>query len=288
MAQEKAKLVLLRSAEMCWRGKLRENSIRNLPNRFVQGNGTPHLRLNDPSKIARTRESHHFSSNSTVASVLSVPTRYANVPIVGIVGGVGAGKSSVVRNILNLQLFVIDADRIGHELLLTNDIREKLSHAFGEEILDNGGLVLRQRLAEKVFGDSDKQTNNRNQLNEILHPAIRNEVLRSIKQAPQDADAIILDAALLLEAGWADECDAVIFIDTPIELRQQRAAANRGWSMEELQRREASQWSLLKKRQNAQFVVNNSGSVEEAAEQMKLVLEKIIERHSAGERLNQQ
>ena len=214
-------------------------------------------------------------------SVLSVSTEYANIPVVGIVGGVSAGKSSVVQNVSDLRLWVIDADRIGHELLLSSDIREKLSNAFGEGILDTAGLVLRPRLAEKVFGDSDQQINNRNRLNEILHPAIQIEVLRLIKQAPQDADAIILDAALLLEAGWADECDAVIFIDTPDELRHQRAAANRGWSMEELQRREASQWSLLRKRQSSQFVVNNSGSAEEAAEQMKFVLKKIIERHSA-------
>ena len=219
-------------------------------------------------------------------TVLSDPAEFANIPVVGIVGGISAGKSSVVQNVSDLRLWVIDADRVGHELLLTNDIREKLSHAFGLGIFANSGLVLRSRLAEIVFGDSDEQKNNRSQLNKILHPAIRNEIHRLIRQAPQDADAIILDAALLLEAGWAVECDAVIFVDTPDELRYQRAAANRGWSMEELQRREASQWSLLQKRQNSQFVVNNSGSMEEAAEQMKLILEKIIKRHSAREVLN--
>ena len=217
--------------------------------------------------------------------MLSVPTQNANIPVVGIVGGVSAGKSSVVANVADLQLCVIDADHIGHELLLTNDIRQRLSDAFGNEILDNAGLVLRRRLAENVFGDSNEQTNNRNRLNEILHPPIRSEILHSIKQAPHDADAIILDAALLLEAGWADECDAVIFIDTPVELRQRRAAASRGWSMEEFQRREASQWSLVKKRQNAQFVIDNSGSAEAAAEQMKTVLQRIIELHGASGRL---
>ena len=212
-------------------------------------------------------------------------THYAHIPVVGIVGGVSAGKSSVVGNVSDLQLFVIDADRIGHELLLTNDIRDKLRHAFGEAILNEAGQVERKRLAEKVFGDSNEQTNNRSRLNLILHPAIRSEIQSSIKQAPQDVDAIILDAALLLEAGWADKCDAVIFIDTPVELRQQRAAASRGWSAEELQRRETSQWSVLKKRQNAQFVIDNSGSPEAAADQMKLVLEKIIlERHGADRR----
>ena len=76
----------------------------------------------------------------------------------------------------------------------------------------------------------------------------------------------------------------MIFVDTPVELRQQRAAASRGWTPTEFQRREASQWSLLKKRQNAQFVVDNSGSAEVAAEQMKLVLGKIIQRHNARRR----
>ena len=197
----------------------------------------------------------------------------------------GAGKSSVVRNVSDLRLFVIDADRIGHELLLTNDICKKLRDVFGEAILNEAGQVERKQLAEKVFGDSDEQTKNRSRLNLILHPEIRREIHRSINQVPQDVDAIILDAALLLEAGWADECDAVIFIDTPVELRQQRVAANRGWSAEELMRRESSQWSLLKKRQNAQFVVDNSGSVEMAAEQMKLVLEEIILKgHGASSR----
>ena len=218
-------------------------------------------------------------------SVHSDLTPYAQIPVIGIVGGVSAGKSSVIRNVSDLQLFVIDADRIGHQLLLTNDIRDKLRHAFGEAILNEAGQVERKRLAEKVFGDSNEQTNNRSRLNLILHPAIRSEIQSSIKQAPQDVDAIILDAALLLEAGWADKCDAVIFIDTPVELRQQRAAVNRGWSAEELQRRETSQWSLLKKRQNAQFVIDNSGSAQAAADQMKLVLEKIIlERHAANRR----
>ena len=201
--------------------------------------------------------------------MISVSKHFANIPVVGIVGGVSAGKSSVVRNILDLQLCVCDADLMGHELLLTNDIRKKLKSRFGDDIFDHAGFVLRHRWGEKVFGDSPEQTNN------------RNEILLSIKQAPQDADAIILDAALLLEAGWADECDAVIFIDTPLELRQQRAAADRGWSAEDLQRREASQWSLLKKRQHAQFAVDNSRSVAVAAEQMKFVLGEIIERHGA-------
>jgi dephospho-CoA kinase len=236
-----------------------------------------------PSEIARTRESHHYSHRfPQLPSVVPDHSQQANIPVVGIVGGVAAGKSSVVQSVSDLQLFVIDADGIGHELLSRNEICSQLRDAFGKEICDEAGLVLRKRLAERVFGDSDEQTSNRNRLNEILHPAIRIEIHRCLNQAPQDVDAIILDAALLLEAGWADECDAVIFIDTPIELRQQRAATNRGWSVEEFERREASQWSLLKKREFAEFVVDNSGSLKAAAEQMTRFLKKIIQRHGPG------
>ncbi len=203
----------------------------------------------------------------------------ANIPVVGIVGGVGSGKSSVVKGVTEIRLLVIDADQVGHGLLLKDNIRRKLCDIFGENIFDEAGNVVRESLAEIVFGSSDEQTANRNRLNEILHPAIRDEIVLAVRQAPQDADAIILDAALLLESGWADECDAVIFIDTPDELRQQRVAANRGWPTEELQRREASQWNLAKKRQHAQFVIDNSGSLEAAARQMTLALKKIILEH---------
>ncbi len=197
------------------------------------------------------------------------------IPVVGIVGGVGAGKSTVVRNVTDLQLFVVDADRIGHDLLQTNLIRNRLREAFGDEIFNEAGQVERKQLAEKVFGDSDEQTQNRHRLNEIFHPAIRTEIQHLISQARQDADAIILDAALLLEAGWADECDAVVFIDTPLKKRQQRVADNRGWSAEELQRREASQWSLLNKRKAAEFIVDNSGSPETASQQMTQIIEQV-------------
>jgi dephospho-CoA kinase len=272
---EKVMRVLLRSAEMHWRGQLRENSIRKLPNRFVQRHAPPHILLNEShlKELApRVTSSQRFPQ---LSSSQTVPVQHLRIPVVGIVGGVGAGKSTIVQNVADLQLFVIDADRIGHDLLQTNLVRNRLRDTFGDEIFDEAGQVERNRLAEKVFGDSDEQTQNRNRLNEISHPVIRTEIEHSIRQAPQDADAIILDAALLLEADWADVCDAVVFVDTPLEKRQQRVATSRGWSAEELQRREASQWSLLKKRAAAEFVVDNADSPEAAAKQMTQIIEKI-------------
>ena len=126
-----------------------------------------------------------------------------------------------------------------------------------------------------MFGPEEVHTRSLSALNQIIHPAIRKDIQRQIQDA-RDCSVVILDAALLLESNWADVCDAIIFIDTPLSLRQQRVQANRGWSAEELARREATQWDLEKKRNAADFVVDNSSTPAKSAEEMKQILQQII------------
>lgn len=171
---------------------------------------------------------------------------------------------------------IIDADRIGHELLSTPEISTRIRDVFGASVFSDGGIVDRRRLAERVFGSADQQTQCRRDLEKILHPEIQRETEKRILSVPEDVDAVILDAALLLEAGWADQCDALIFVDVPLEIRRQRVFASRGWSEDELARREAAQWPVDSKRGWAGFVVDNSGSLEDAAQQMKLYLKSIV------------
>ena len=234
--------------------------------------------IDNPVICSLSRDSFFavFSSIPPLSSESTTRSSLARIPLVGIVGGVGAGKSSVVRNVKSLRLHFIDADRIGHEQLAVAEIKEQIVKVFGTQVLDSSGSIIRPNLAAKVFGDSPENQQRRQQLNSIVHPAIRSEIRRQINAAPQDVDAIILDAALLLEAGWADECDAVIFIDTSLEQRQKRVAETRGWSVEELQRREASQLSLEEKRRRSNFCVDNSGKISVAAHQMEQALMKII------------
>lgn len=206
----------------------------------------------------------------------------AKVPVIGIVGGVGAGKSSVVKGVRGLRLQIVDADQAGHMQLRKPEVREQLLRVFGTGIATQDGEIDRKQLAMLVFGESPQHNTRREQLNEIVRPGIRDEIRRQILSAPQEVDAMILDAALLLEAGWAAECDALIFIETPLEIRRERVARDRGWSAEELQKRESSQWSLERKRAACHYVVDNSGTPDVSALQMAQHLRTILELHGCN------
>lgn len=198
----------------------------------------------------------------------------------GILGGIGSGKSSVVRHIAGLNLFIIDADRIGHDLLTDERIQDQIREQFGSEVFTDSSTIDRSQLAKRVFGETDEHRLALDQLNRILHPAIRREIHSQIRTVPADVDAVVLDAALLLEGGWAETCDWLVFVDTPVELRQQRVVENRNWSPDELAKRESNQWSLQKKKEHAQFIVDNSGSVEDSACQMKQIFLSILNHNS--------
>jgi dephospho-CoA kinase len=202
--------------------------------------------------------------------------RTRRVPVVGVVGGVGSGKSSVVLEIAGLKLFVVDADRIGHRLLAEAAVRDELTAAFGTGILDARGRVNRRALAALVFGEGSMKAVNLQRLNGILHPRIRQKITNRLRSFPAGTDAVILDAALLLEAGWRETCDAIIFIDTPLKLRRDRVLQTRAWTSAELAAREAAQWSLSRKRAAADHVVDNSGLIADSARQLEEILRGII------------
>lgn len=199
-----------------------------------------------------------------------------SVPTIGILGGIGSGKSSVVRHVTDFQLQIIDADKIGHDLLTDPDVLRQLSQSFPPSIFDSSGHVVRTALAQHVFGDSAAQRAALERLEQIVHPAIRREITAQIQSVSPEIDGIILDAAVLLESGWVDVCDYLIYIDTPEPQRIERVKTNRGWSAEELRRREDSQLPLTTKRQRSDFVVDNSGSIDDAAQQMTQILQDIL------------
>lgn len=189
------------------------------------------------------------------------------VAIVGVLGGIGSGKSYVAREAsahMNGTARVIDGDAVGHQVLQEPRIRQQLTAAFGNEILQPDGTVNRKALAAKVFGSGESVVAHRHCLEAIVHPAIQSTFIDQIEEADQQGQSVVLlDAAVLLEAGWQDLCDRLVFIDTDPAIRAERVAT-RGWSVEELRKREQSQWPLDHKQALADVVIANHSPADDA------------------------
>jgi dephospho-CoA kinase len=197
------------------------------------------------------------------------------VPVLGLVGGVGSGKSFVAAALAaRRSVAVIAADPIGHDVLRAPEVKTQLRRVFGSEVFAPDGEIDRPRLGALVFGDEPPTQVRRKQLEAITHPEITREVQRRIAalQEQPGLEAIVIDAALLLEAGWRTLCDRVVFVESLESDRQERVARSRGWSPGELARREASQWPLERKRAASDAVVQNTGSTQ-AVDELERLLE---------------
>ena len=196
--------------------------------------------------------------------------------VVGILGGIGSGKSAVSRGLSNyFKTFLIDADRVGHEVLGIPTVKDDIRQAFGDFVFD-GAEICRESLAEKVFGSELHHKQALIELEKIVHPEIRRQVEKQLTGITNETDVVVLDAAVMLEAGWNDLCDTIVFVDTPFETRLKRVEENRGWTADELRRREASQVSLDEKRAVSEFIVDNSGNLENAVQQLAAFVEQKI------------
>ena len=202
-----------------------------------------------------------------------------NVPVIGLTGGIGSGKSAVARWLAERRnVRVIDGDAIGHDVLRHSDIKKRLRAEFGSVIFSADGDIDRRPLAALVFGASPEQRNARRRLEEIVHPEIRRVISETISRetASHNIDVIILDAAVLLEAGWNDVCTAVVFVDSPLEARQKRVQQSRGWSGDDLVKREASQMGLDEKKSHADLIISNDSTLERAGHQLEEFVDRLI------------
>lgn len=194
----------------------------------------------------------------------------------GLIGGVGSGKSSVARRVAaRRSIDIVDGDQAGHAVLLDPAVKQQLREQFGDTIFDASGEVIRPALGRLVFGDSAEHRTRREALERIVHPRIRHALETQINSSRSraDLDAVLLDAAVMLEAKWNDICDCVAFIDVPRDERLRRVVASRGWSEQEFQRREASQLSVADKRRASDVVIDNSADLDTAADQLERAIE---------------
>lgn len=175
--------------------------------------------------------------------------------ILGLTGGIASGKSFAAGLLAERGAVVLDADRHAHAVLGEPAVLEAMVERWGQAILAEDGSIRRSEVARRVFGDSSEATAERRFLEGLVHPRVRQRLKAELADAAQrGVQVAVLDIPLLFEAGWADGCDAVLFVDTPLEIRQQRAA-QRGWSAEELARREASQMAVDEKRAAANEII---------------------------------
>ena len=191
-------------------------------------------------------------------------------PVIGLVGGVGAGKSTVARQFARLGAAVVDGDAIGHDLLESPAVRREVRRRWGGGVFTRGGRVSRAALGRVVFAAPAELE----ALNRILHPRIRRRMERAIAQARRDpaVPAVVVDAAVLFEAGWDDLCTAVVFVKAPAARRARRWAARHGGAKAAWRRRENAQISLDKKRQKCEYTVDNSSSVSRLPDQVRTLL----------------
>ncbi|HLA85393.1 MAG TPA: dephospho-CoA kinase [Thermoguttaceae bacterium] len=180
--------------------------------------------------------------------------------IIGLVGGVASGKSLVARQFETLGAGVLEADAGTYEVLKQPEVEAAIETRWGRRVFGADGRVDRAQLAKIVFAPSPDGPAERKYLEQLLHPRIGELVRRKAERlAEQGCPAAVLDAPLLIEAGWDGWCDKIVFVDCPRELRESRAAS-RGWTQEEFAAREDAQESLDRKRSRADVIIDNAGS----------------------------
>ena len=181
--------------------------------------------------------------------------------VIGLTGGIGTGKSEAARILCELGARVIDADRVGHEAYRPDsDAWGEVVEAFGEGVLSPTGEIDRKRLGDIVFGNPQA----REKLDAIMHPRIAQMVQRKISQLEHEgAGVVVLEAALLLEAGWDSLVDEIWITQCPEETVVERLRRRNNFSEKEVRQRIGSQFPEEERAPHAHVLVPNEGSLDE-------------------------
>jgi dephospho-CoA kinase len=186
--------------------------------------------------------------------------------IIGLTGGIGSGKSTVSVMLKELGAFIVDADE-GARVVVEpgRPALAEVVETFGPEILDAGGGLDREKLADRVFGDAAALE----RLNAITHPRVREWMAERITEAQAaDATLVVLDIPLLFESGLEGGLEEVVVVWAPEELQLQRAVA-RGVREDDARARIKAQMPLDQKRDRATRVIDNSGGLDDTRRQVE-------------------
>lgn len=192
---------------------------------------------------------------------------------IGITGGVGAGKSAILAFIRkNFPAKVVLADDLAKELMTPGGAcYDRLREAFEKDgVFRDDGTLDQAKMAKLLFSDKKK----REQMNGIVHPAVKEEILREVEQERKQGiyQYFFLEAALLIEEKYDEICDELWYIYTSEEKRRERLMKNRGYSSERVERMMASQLPESVFREHCGVVIDNNGTTEEACRQVMEIL----------------
>jgi dephospho-CoA kinase len=199
------------------------------------------------------------------------------VKTIGLVGGIGSGKSSVAEMLGKLGAGVISADAAGHAVLAEEPaVQDAIRQRWGSGVFAADGSVDRSAVAQRVFAPGRAGKEDLRFLERLVHPLIRQRLLSQLKAlSAQGRRAIVIDAALLFEAGWHDLCNIIVFIDAPRPVRLARAR-RRGWADDQFDARDAAQWPVDEKRRRADAVLENNGTLDNLRQAVGEFWEKYV------------
>ena len=202
-------------------------------------------------------------------------------PIVGLCGGIGAGKSTVAGLLAEQGALVIASDELNHQILRRPEVARQLAEWWGPDVLQPDGAVDRARVAQRVFDEPAE----RERLERLVYPLIaelREDMIKRGFENPA-VTIIVLDSPLLFESNLDRRCDRVVFVETGEDRRRDRLIESRGWNVEELERRARWQLPVAEKRARSDFILRNDGSLADLRRNVTNLYQNLVRRDSSVE-----
>lgn len=190
--------------------------------------------------------------------------------VIGLTGGIGTGKSTVARRLIEKGYTVIDTDIISKEVIEKEEVIIKIKEEFGD-ILDYNGKINRKKLGQIVFKDEKKL----NVLNSIMHPIILNEMRKQINEKSKLHNIIIVDVPLLFEINIEKEFDIILLVYSTKEIQLKRIMERDNRTKEEALNMINSQMDLEFKKKKSDYILKNNNTLKDLYEEIDKVLEKL-------------
>ncbi len=193
--------------------------------------------------------------------------------VIGLTGGIGSGKSTVSHMLAEMGAVVIDADKVGHEAFKPGTSAwSKVVQTFGRDVVGSNGEIDRKKLGAIVFADPAALT----RLNQIMHPTMREMIKAQIDEyRKQGVEVVVLEAAILIEAGWDSLVDEVWVTVAPQNAVMERLESQRGMAKEQTLARIKAQLPTEERVKHADVVIVNDGSLDDMRNKLKELWQKL-------------